>query len=420
MQDTSNPLRRLVPAILLAACAAVQAQPLTLAQARELAVERSRQVAAQTAQAASAREMAVAAGQRPDPVLRVGIINMPVQGPDRFTVSRDGMTMRSIGLMQELTRSDKLTARARRYEEEAQGAEATRAATQAAVARDAALAWADLHFQSAALALVREQKAQALLQEQAALASLRAGRGAQADVLAARQAAAQLDDRIAEAEREVELARIALARWIGGAASRPLAPPPRFTPPPAAGDMQLRVAAHPQLRALRQMEAVAEAEAALAEANKQADWSVELMYGKRGPAFDDMVSVNLSVPLQTDRPRRQEREVAARRAQAERARAELEEAVRASVAETQALLATWRNTAARLQRYDSTLAPLAADRVQAALAAYRGGGGSLAMALEAGRAELDTRLERLRLEREAARLALQLDYLLAPETGALR
>lgn len=420
MQDTSNPLRRLVAAILLAACAAVQAQPLTLPQARELAVERSRQVAAQAAQAASAREMAVAAGQRPDPVLRVGIVNMPVQGPDRFSVSREGMTMRSIGLMQELTRSDKLTARARRYEEEAQGAEATRAATQAAVARDAALAWADLHFQSGALALVREQKAQALLQEQAALASLRAGRGAQADVLAARQAAAQLDDRIAEAEREVELARITLSRWIGDAASRPLAPPPRFTPPPAGGDLQQRVAAHPQLRALRQMEAVAEAEAALAEANKQADWSVELMYGKRGPAFDDMVSVNLSVPLQTDRPRRQEREVAARRAQAERARAELEEAVRAAAGETQALLAGWRSAAARLQRYDSALAPLAADRVQAALAAYRGGGGSLAMALEAGRAELDTRLERLRLEREAARLALQLDYMLTPEAGALR
>lgn len=420
MQVLSHPFRRLAPAFLLVAAAAVQAQPLTLPQAQDLAVERSRQLAAQAAQAGSAREMAVAAGQRPDPVLRLGVINMPVQGPDRFTLSRDGMTMRSIGVMQELTRSEKLAARARRYEEEAQGVEAMRAATRAAVRRDAALAWADLHFQAGVLGLMRQQKAQAVLQEQAALATLRAGRGAQADVVAARQAVAQLDDKIAEAEREAELARIALARWIGEAASRPLAAPPAFAQPGALGDLQERVASHPQLRALRQQEAVAEAEVAVAEASRRPDWSVELMYGKRGSAFDDMLSVNLSVPLQIDRPRRQDREIGARRAEAERLRDEREEALRATVGEAQALHAGWRSAMSRLQRYDATLAPLAADRVQSALAAYRGGGGSLPMVLEAGRAELDTRLERLRLEREAARLALQLDYLLAPEAGASR
>ena len=45
--------------------------------------------------------MAVAAGQLPDPVLRAGVDNLPVNGPDAFSIGSDFMTMRRIGVMQE-------------------------------------------------------------------------------------------------------------------------------------------------------------------------------------------------------------------------------------------------------------------------------------------------------------------------------
>src|SRR5213594_2741353 len=48
---------------------------------------------------AAAREMAVAAAQLPDPMLKFGIDNLPINGPDRFSVARDFMTMRRIGVM---------------------------------------------------------------------------------------------------------------------------------------------------------------------------------------------------------------------------------------------------------------------------------------------------------------------------------
>lgn len=398
--------------------AAAAAQPLPLAEAQALALQRSRQPAAQASMAAAAREMAVAAGRRPDPVLRLGVNNLPVEGPDRFRISRDFMTMRSIGVMQELTRGEKLAARSRRFEQEVLAAEAEGDATRLALRRDAALAWVDVHYQQRALELVRQQQAEAKLQEDAALAAVRAGRGAQAEVIAARQAVAQLDDRAAEAEREVQVARIALARWVGDAASRPLAgTPPLDGGTVAEQDIATRVAAHPRQRALQQQEGVADAEVAAARAERRPDWSVELMYSQRGSAFGDMVSVNLSVPLQTDRARRQDREVAARRASADRLQGEREEALRGAVAEAQSAHAALQSARARLVRYDATLLPLAADRLQAALAGYRGAGASLGMVLEARRAELDTRMERLRLEREAARLALQLQEMLAADAA---
>ena len=58
--------------------------PLTLAEAQRRAIERSLQIPAQDAAIAASREMAVAAGQLPDPVLSIGIDNLPIDGPDRM------------------------------------------------------------------------------------------------------------------------------------------------------------------------------------------------------------------------------------------------------------------------------------------------------------------------------------------------
>ena len=42
--------------------------------------------------------MAIAAGQLPDPVLKFGVDNLPLSGPDRLSLSRDFMTMRRIDI----------------------------------------------------------------------------------------------------------------------------------------------------------------------------------------------------------------------------------------------------------------------------------------------------------------------------------
>ncbi len=119
---------------------------LSLAQALRLASEQSRQLAAKDAQASAARDLAAAAGQRPDPQLKLGINNLPLNGPDRLSLSSDFMTMRSIGLAQEFTREGKLQARSARYAREADVATAERALVLAGLRRDTATAWLDSAF----------------------------------------------------------------------------------------------------------------------------------------------------------------------------------------------------------------------------------------------------------------------------------
>jgi len=408
-----------VPALALALSLAAGARaqttalpPLTLEQAVQAAEARSQQLAAQSAAATAARHMAVAAGQRADPVLKAGISNLPVEGPDRFSLTRDSMTMRSIGVMQEFTRGEKRRARAARFEREAEVAEAARWVATANLQRDAAMAWLDRHYQERMLALLKTQRDETRLQGEAADAAYRGGRGAQADVFAARTALAQLEDRIAAAERQLGSAATMLARWVGDGAAAPLAPPPDMTAVRLdVAHLDVVLTHHPDLALRHKQEEVAQAEVDMARAERKSDWAAEVMYSQRGPAFDNMVSISVSVPLQWNARERQDREVAAKLATLEQLRAERAEMTREHVAQTRAMLQEWDSTRARLARYDASIVPLAAQRTRAALAAYRGGAGRLADVLEARRMEIDTGMERLRLEMDAARLWAQLNYL---------
>lgn len=385
---------------------------LDFAQALDIAQQRSRQIAAQDAAITSAREMAVAAGQRPDPVLKAGISNLPVNGPDRFSLTNDFMTMRSVGVMQEFTRSGKLQARSARYEHEALAARAGRDLALANLQRDTAIAWLEASYQERMRSQLAQQRQEAAFQVQAAELAYRGNRGPQSDVFAARTALAQLDDRIATADRDVAAARAMLARWVGSAGGEPLGAPP------AMQNVRLRdeeldttLAHHPDIAQMAEQEAAAQADADLARANKQVDPSVELMYSQRGPSYSNMISVNVSIPLQWNEGKRQDRELAAKLATVEQLRAQREEQTRMHIAEIRSMLVQWRANRDRLRRYDETLLPLAADRTRAATASYRGGG-RLSDVLDARRAEIDLRLDQLRLELETARLWAQLEYLI--------
>jgi outer membrane protein TolC len=386
---------------------------LTLPEVQRLAVARSRQLVAQDSAVAAAREMAVAAGQLPDPVATLGVNNLPVNGPDAWSVTRDFMTMRSVGVMQEFTRAEKREARTERYEREADKARAERNVSVAAIQRDTALAWLDRYYAEAMLGVISEQRGQAQVEIEAAESGYRAGRGNLADILAARNALVLLDDRASEVGRKLAAAKIALARWIGDDAQAPLAGEPAINTirlDPATLDQDLTH--HPELAVLAKKEEVAAAEARMAQANKKTDWSVALMYSQRGPAFSNMISLNVSVPLQWDQKNRQDREVAAKLAMLDQARAEREDMVRAHTAEVRAMIAEWENDRERHSRYEREVLPIATERTQSTLTAYRGAKASITDLLMARRSEIDVRLQALQLEIDTARLWAHLNFLL--------
>ena len=390
--------------------------PLTLAEAQRRGVERSLQLVAQDAAVTASRHMAVAAAQLPDPMLRAGIDNLPVTGPDRFSLGNDFMTMRRIGVMQELTRGEKRRLRSERFTLEAEKSLAEKTGTIAAIQRDTALAWLDRYYAEAMARVIGEQMGESRLEIEAAESAYRAGRGNQADVFGARSALSALEDRASDYRRRVSAAKVALARWVGEAAQSPLAGSPRIDAIHFHQDLRAALESHPMIAMLARQEEIAASEANLARANKKADWSVELMYQNRGSQFSDMVSIGVSVPLQWDQKNRQDQELAAKLAMLEQARAQREDALRAHIAEVQAMIVEWESDRERRGRYERELVPLARERSDAALAAYRGGKSSLMDVLAARRNEIDVRMQALQLEMETARMWAQLNFLVPDES----
>lgn len=413
----------LIPSLLLAAFAVLSAplgaQGLSLDQAVQAAMSQSQRIAAVQAQTLAARERAPAAGQLPDPVLTVGINDFPVSRPDRYSLTRDSNTQRSVGVSQQFTRSDKRSARSERAQGEVDAAQIAQRGTVLDVQRDTALAWLERSLQESMREVLRTQLTQTEQQVEAAQTLYRSGKGVQADVYVARSEVELQRDRIMQIDRQIAVATTRLARWIGDDAQRAIAAPPTLVLPTwTQSDVATHLTRHPRIEAATQQQALVASDAALARADKQADWSVSLTYSQRGSAYANQVSLNLSVPLQWDQANRQDRELAARLAEVERARAEAQDVQRDHEAEVRAMLHEWRSATERLQRYDTALLPLAEQRSAAALSAYRSGTGSLTALLEARRSALDVQAERLRIEMERARLWANLNYLLPNEEAS--
>jgi len=88
---------------LLSGGAAVKAQEsaLTLDAALQSATDRSASMQAAQSSVRASSQAVVRAGQLPDPTLKAGVDNLPVNGSQAFTIGQDFMTMRRIGIEQE-------------------------------------------------------------------------------------------------------------------------------------------------------------------------------------------------------------------------------------------------------------------------------------------------------------------------------
>ena len=295
-----------------------------------------------------------------------------------------------------------------------------RAQRVAVLQTEVAQAWLERRMQEQRWLLLQAQISEARVLVQTTEATLRGGRGSTADALSAREALAQLEQGLIGAQAERTNARLTLARFTGGPPEQPLADPPPMRQTAAAVDETDPLRKLPDLVALQAREAVARAEAELASQELKPDWSAEIMFSQRGSQFSNMVSIGVSVPLQWDRPQRQQRELAARLARVNELEAEREEQTRERLLQVQRWQQQWRAALDRLAFLDTQRQPLAAQRVDAALAAYRGGREGLGPVLQARRDALNLALERLLLERETAGLLAQLEYLFADTTAGVK
>lgn len=380
------------------------AAPLSLESALRLAVQRSEAARAGRAGVQSATEASHAAGQLPDPVLRAGIENLPVTGADRFSTTRDSMTMKRVGISQEWVSPAKRALR-QAAAQAAIGREAVQA--QAAIADtrlQTALAYLDAFYAGEALKLATQMEHHAHEELEAARARLAAAAGSSQEALALDAARGRAQDETAELRQQQSSAWLALQRWVGVLPDA-LAPVSAAPQPSEAA----YVAGHPSVAALLRDLELAQQSAAVASSSREPNWTWELAYGQRS-GFSDLMTLGVSIPLPLAPGERQDRESAAKLALVDKAEAELAEAQRAAAAEYRTLVSDAQRLQQRIERYRAGVLAPAGQRTTAALAAYRSSQASLVTLFEARHAQVELQRKLLALQRELARAQAQLAF----------
>ncbi|QRR06015.1 TolC family protein [Burkholderia sp. MS455] len=405
-------------ALLAAGAVHAQQSPFTLDAALQSATDHSASMQAAQASVHASSEAAAKAGQLPDPMLKAGIDNLPVNGGQRFTVGQDFMTMRRIGIEQEWVSGDKRRLRSALADEQVGRERAGYLVQLAAVRRQTATAWLDAVYAKQALALQQALLAHMNHELDATQASYRGAKASVGDVVQARAMLAQTQDQVLKAQQAYRSALIALARWTATPVADVTGTPPApesFVSSLPPDELRL---SQPALVAAAGDIAVAEADTAVANSERSPNWTWEIAYQQRGGAYSNMVSIGVSIPLPLNRKNRQNRDVAEKAALATKARLMYEDTLRQVQADIRTQSETLASGRERIANLSAALLPAADQRVQLASAAYRAGTGSLADTFAARRAQLEAQLQVLDLRRDVSQTWAQLEYQVVPATLA--
>ncbi|MGE4305829.1 MAG: TolC family protein [Novosphingobium sp.] len=411
--------RILALAAAAAAPGAALAEPLTFDAALTRATRDAPSIHAGEAGVEARRSAAVAAGRLPDPTLNLGLDNFPVSGPPAFSFTAENMTMERIGLEQSFPNPAERRAQRTRAQADIGIAEGDLAVETQNVRLETALAWIDLYYAKRRLAqLQRLDESLGDLQATVS-ARLASGSARPAMALEPEQLRAAVNDRRAELAAEVVRAKARLVRFTGDAEADVAGDPPMNEVDRTS--LLSGLPALPRLRALDAGILGAEADTGLARADKRPDWRVSASYGRRDPAFGDMVSIGVSIDLPLFARRRQDPRIAASLSGETQARLLRVDAEREALAALDGDLADHAMHMQRLMNARNVLVPLARRRAELDMASYAAGKLDLGSALLSSLALAEAEVDALAREADVARDAIRINFTYGQiEEGSVR
>lgn len=388
------------------AAGAAQRVPLTLAEAEDLALKNEPGQLAMQARAEALEELSVAAGELPDPTLRVGLANFPVSSGG-FTT--EAMTQAQLGIRQAFPRRKSRLLSKSRFRSLAKAQYDGAGARSLEVLTATRIAWLETFYWQNAERVLEDSKPffQDLVDVTESMYSV--GRRTQYDVLRAELELSRIDDRVIDAGRSRSVAQSALSQWLGSDARRPLAANlPKWEQVPQLGTLLKSVADHPLLRAAEAEIAAHHANVGIAEQNKKPGWALDLGYGFRdgflsnGEPRSDFVSLSVVVDLPVFKKNRQDRKLAAALGERRAALSSKDKIELQLRSELESEHAQWTQLTRRIALYQTRILELSQKQTDAALLAYQSDAGNFSDVMFGHIDHLDTRLEQLRLQVERA------------------
>ena len=355
------------------------------------------------------RSARIAAGQLPDPKLALGVDSFPISGPLAFEPSRDNFTWVRIGVSQDVPNLAKRRAQRGRADADIALADAGTLVEVRVVAVQTAIAWINLTFAERRLAALDDVLTRLGRFVRTSPSAVASGSARPAQTLVGRAAMARLHDRRDELVSAVARTKADLTRWTGEA------DPEIAGAVPALGVDPVRLRAalgrHPSLGLLSAQATRADADLRLAQADRRADFGVDVSYQRRDPRFGDYVSAGVTVGLPLFKKHRQDPLILARVADAASVRAGSDAALRALTADLDVGLADHVMHHDQWIRARDILQPLAQERVTLETGSYAAGRAGLIDLVDAHATLANAILETLDREATVAADGVRLNLL---------
>lgn len=431
--DNPHPLAALPPSkrwirgclllmpVLLLPVAGIATEPLSLREAERLALSKDVTAPRFEALAAARNDQAVADGQLPDPRLKLGAMNLPI---DSFDRTQEPMTQMQVGVQQAFPPGKTLKLSSERTHSLAEADLARARAKQAEVLRDVRERYLELYYQVEAGRVIDASRELFSQLVDVTRYHYAAGRNNQQDVLRASVELSLLDDRLTRVNTEADRVRAELARLIGQqvASRTPVSQFPQLPVLPTREALRADVNVHPLLQAENSVVQAEQLGVDIARQRYKPGWMLDVTYGNRGGENpdgsdrDDFLSAMVTMDLPLFTGKRQDRILSTRQHEVEAVHLKREDQYLQLQRMLDSDYAEWLRLGQRSDFYRQQIEPQAQDNARASVAAYQSGVTEFAGVMRARITELDVRLQSLRVRIDRSKAQARLLYL---TSGAL-
>ncbi|MRT11562.1 heavy metal RND transporter [Enterobacteriaceae bacterium RIT711] len=378
----------------------------------------SAELSANRNQSDALSSMADSARQLPDPKLKFGIENVPVQGSNSHRFTREGMTMQRISVMQEYVSEDKRDRKAETILAQSASSAAKAEVIRTTLQKTTAQAWLDLALSQKVLTtaqkLVDETERQVGVQK----ATVASGSSPASSVVDIRMSLLGMEDKVTLAQRDMALAQTRLLQLTGKQIDKTSGTLPRYQRLPAdPALLEQNIRQHPEVIEAAREADVAKARSAQSAVAAKPNVGVEVFYAHRADDYDDMAGVMFTVDLPMFKSQRQDKDLAADMSRSMEANDQLALANRERVALVRTLVAQYQAAQTLWLRQQDEILPLQRQRLSLVEAQYRSGQSTLSDLLNARRTLLDTELTAHSAEKNVAETWAAIRYLTPQENN---
>lgn len=398
---------------------------LTLDEAIELAIGNDDWLVANELDERAYLEQSIAAGQLPDPLINIGMNNLPV---DSFSFSQEPMTQFRIGVNQFFPRGDTLRILQDISVLRSEVNPHLRDDREAAVTLEVSNLWLSTYFAEQAILLINNDRElfEQLVDITSARYTTAAGLARQQDLVRAEVELVRLDDRLAMLRQQQDSNKQRLVEWLPyDSLSLPLDSVLPFLEVPNTELQSLAQASeffleHPIVRAHDKKIEIAQEQVELSRQAFKPSFSVGAGYGYRDDAQTGFnteradfltLSLNFDLPLFTEN--RQKPRLRASQYRASATQTERILLIKDLFANYQQALAQLDVLDERAAIFNDTLLGQLADLAEATLASYTADEGDFEEVMRAYISELNAKIELLQIDVERLKVISLLNYLLS-------